>query len=48
MIRIVAFGFVLTLSSAFGQTHFISLFNARLREDFVLSHGDIARAQNRK
>ena len=41
MIRIVAFGFVLTLSSAFGQTHFISLFNARLREDFVLSHGEL-------
>ena len=39
--RVVAFGFLLTLSSTFGQTHFVSLFNAPLREDFGLSHGGI-------
>lgn len=39
--RVVAFGFLLNLSSAFGQTHFISLFNAQLREGFALSHGAI-------
>jgi len=36
-----AFGFVLTLSSGFGQTFFISLFNADLRQAFSLSHGEI-------
>ena len=39
--RVVAFGFLLNLSSAFGQTHFISLFNAQLRESFSLTHGEI-------
>ncbi len=37
----IAFGFVLTLSSGFGQTFFISLFNQDLRQNFNLSHGDI-------
>ncbi|MGI9297525.1 MAG: MFS transporter [Gammaproteobacteria bacterium] len=41
MWRVVAFGFLLNLSSAFGQTHFISLFNAQLRDSFALSHGEI-------
>lgn len=41
MWRVVAFGFLLNLSSAFGQTHFISLFNPNLREAFSLSHGEI-------
>ena len=41
MWRVVAFGFLLNLSSAFGQTHFISLFNPDLREAFSLSHGEI-------
>lgn len=39
--RIIAFGFVLTMSSVLGQTHFVSLFNAFLREDFALSHGGL-------
>lgn len=37
----VAFGFLMTMSSGFGQTFFISLFNPQLREAFALSHGDI-------
>jgi MFS family permease len=39
--HIIAFGFLFTLSSAFGQTHFLSLFNAPLREAFSLSHSGI-------
>ena len=39
-IRFLAFGFVLTLSSSFGQTYFIALFSADIRGDFGLSHGD--------
>ncbi|MGI9337693.1 MAG: MFS transporter [Gammaproteobacteria bacterium] len=39
--RVIAFGFVLTLSSVLGQTHFVSLFNASLRADFALSHGEL-------
>ncbi|WP_261845136.1 MFS transporter [Aliamphritea ceti] len=38
---VVLFGFVLTLSSSFGQTHFISLFNEAWRTEFNLSHGEI-------
>lgn len=34
----LAFGFALTLFSSFGQTFFISLFGAELRESFGLSH----------
>lgn len=37
----IAFGFLMTMSSGFGQTFFISLFNPELRESFDLSHGDI-------
>jgi len=37
----IAFGFVMTMSSGFGQTFFVSLFNPQLREAFALSHGDI-------
>ena len=37
----VAFGFLMTLSSGFGQTFFISLFNPQFRQEFNLSHGDI-------
>ena len=37
----VAFGFLMTMSSGFGQTFFISLFNPHLREAFALSHGEI-------
>ena len=42
MWRVAAFGFVLTMSSAFGQTHFVSLFNAQIRGDFGLSHSGIS------
>ncbi|OED37678.1 hypothetical protein AB833_22690 [Chromatiales bacterium (ex Bugula neritina AB1)] len=41
LIGTIAFGFLLTLSSGFGQTFFISLFNEDLRHTFGLSHGDI-------
>lgn len=37
----IAFGFLMTLSSGFGQTFFISLFNPQLRDAFSLSHGEI-------
>lgn len=37
--RFIAFGFVLTLSSNFGQTFFISLFNPHIREALSLSDG---------
>jgi MFS family permease len=37
----IAFGFVMTFSSGFGQTFFISLFNADIRTEFGLSHGEI-------
>ncbi len=39
--RIVFFGFLLSFTSSFGQTHFISLFNEHFRDAFSLSHGDI-------
>ncbi|MGU9951380.1 MAG: MFS transporter [Gammaproteobacteria bacterium WSBS_2016_MAG_OTU1] len=39
--RVIAFGFICNLSSAFGQTHFISLFNAQIRESFELGHGSL-------
>jgi MFS family permease len=39
-LRFLAFGFVLTLSSSFGQTYYIALFSADIRSDFGLSHGD--------
>ncbi len=37
--RLLAFGFVLAFFSSFGQTFFIGLFNADIREAFALSHG---------
>lgn len=41
LVGTIAFGFVITLSSGFGQTFFISLFNADLRQEFSLTHGEI-------
>ena len=38
--RWLAGGFLLTLSSSFGQTFFISLFGGDIRSEFALSHGD--------
>jgi|TARA_R110002072_G_scaffold114827_6_gene245006 MFS family permease len=38
--RLLAFGFVVTFFSAFGQTYFISLFSGELRALFDLSHGE--------
>lgn len=40
--RLIGFGFLMTLSSAFGQTHFLSLFNPSIREEFALSHTTIS------
>lgn len=37
--RILAFGFLLTFCSSFGQTYFISLFSDELRATFDLGHG---------
>jgi MFS family permease len=37
--RILAFGFLLTFCSAFGQTYFIALFSDELRAAFDLGHG---------
>lgn len=37
--RFLAFGFVLTFFSSFGQTFFLSLFSADIRSEFGLSHG---------
>ena len=36
---LIAAGFLLTLMSSFGQTFFISVFSAEIREDFGLTHG---------
>ncbi len=38
-LRLLSFGFLLSFFSSFGQTYFISLFNAEFRESFGLSHG---------
>ncbi len=38
--RWLALGFLLTLSSSFGQTFFISLFGGHLRASFGLTHGE--------
>lgn len=38
--RLISFGVLAAFSSAFGQTFFISLFGAEIRETFDLSHGD--------
>lgn len=37
--RLLAFGFLMSFSSSFGQTYFISLFSAEFREAFDLTHG---------
>ncbi|MEM6985667.1 MAG: MFS transporter [Pseudomonadota bacterium] len=39
--RILSFGLLLSFSSSFGQTHFVSLFNESFRSSFGLSHGEI-------
>jgi MFS family permease len=38
--RFLSFGLLMTFGSSFGQTYFISLFSADIRESFDLSHGD--------
>jgi MFS family permease len=38
-VRLLAFGFLLSLFSSFGQTFFIALSGAQIREGFGLSHG---------
>jgi MFS family permease len=38
--RFLAFGMLVALFSSFGQTYFIGLFSAELRNSFALSHGD--------
>lgn len=35
------YGFLLALLSSFGQTYFIALFGAEIREDYNLSHGEL-------
>ncbi len=37
--RLLAFGFVMTFFSSFGQTYFIALFSGEIRADLDLSHG---------
>jgi MFS family permease len=37
--RLLAFGFLMSFSSSFGQTYFISLFSAEFRAAFDLTHG---------
>lgn len=41
LVATIAFGFLMTMSSGFGQTFFISLFNPHIRDAFELSHGEI-------
>jgi MFS family permease len=36
--RLVAFGFVMTFASSFGQSYFVGVFGPTLREEFDLSH----------
>lgn len=38
--RLLFFGFALTFFASFGQTYFIALFGAEIRNTFALSHGD--------
>ena len=35
------YGFLLALLSSFGQTYFIALFGAEIRNDYLLSHGEL-------
>ena len=37
----LSFGLLMMFSSSFGQTYFISLFGAEIRNEFGLSHGDV-------
>ena len=37
--RLLAFGFLMSFASSFGQTYFISLFSAEFRDAFDLTHG---------
>lgn len=39
--RLLAFGVVTAMLSAFGQTFYIGLFNPQLRETFGLGHGGL-------
>lgn len=39
--RFLGFGLLMMFSSSFGQTYFISLFSAEIRQAFDLTHGDI-------
>ena len=38
--RFLSFGFLVALSSSFGQTFFIGVFGPGLREEFGLTHSD--------
>jgi len=38
--RFLAYGWLLTFGSSFGQTFYVSLFGAQIRADYGLSHGD--------
>ncbi len=39
--RFLLFGILMTLGSSYGQTFFIAIFNAELRQEYGLSHGQI-------
>ena len=39
--RFLSFGALLTFFGNFGQTYYIALFNAPIRADYGLTHGDI-------
>ena len=39
-LQFLCFGFLMTLGSSFGQTYFIALFSAEVRNEFALTHGD--------
>ena len=39
--RFLFYGFLLALLSSFGQTYFIALFGAEIRNDYQLSHGEL-------
>ena len=38
--KFLAFGFLMSFWSAFGQTFFISIFSKQIRSDLILSHGE--------
>ena len=39
--RFLMFGVLMTLGSSYGQTYFIAIFNAEIRQEYGLSHGEI-------